>query len=352
MQSTLALCLVFCPLLASLSTEALAAEPDPLFESDEPLTISIAGPFTTLMRERPDEEELDGTASWTEADGTEVEVSVQLRTRGNYRRDASTCPFAPIRLDFRGSEVEGTLFDGQDKLKLVTHCRERSTKYEQLVIREYLTYRMLNAITELSYRVRLLRITYVDTEGQRDARETWAFVIEHRDRLARRTGFDALEVESASIEDLDPEYTNITSVFHYLIGNTDFSPISAAEGDTCCHNTQPFTAEDGTVHSIPYDFDMSGMINAPYAAPNPRFRLRDVRQRLYRGRCRFNEHLPATLTLFQDARETIYGLVADEPNLTGPNRRSMSSFVDSFYRTIDNPRNVQRRLTDACIGPR
>ncbi len=351
MRSTFMPRIVFCLLLAGVGGNAISAEPDPLFASLEPLEITIAGPFTTLMRERPDEEELDGTASWIEADGTAVEVSVQLRTRGNYRRSSETCTFAPLRLNFRGSEVEDTVFDEQDKLKLVSHCRERSTRYEQLVIREYLTYRMLNALTDISYRVRLLRITYRDTDEQRRDRESWAFVIEHKDRFDNRTGFDALEVDGASLDDLNPAFTNLTSVFQYMIGNTDFSPLSAPEGQGCCHNTHPFAVEGGDVHAVPYDFDMSGMINAPYAAPNPRFGLRDVRQRLYRGRCRFNEHLPATLEQFQAARESLYALVADEASLTQTNRRSMTSYLDSFFRVADDERAVERRLSDACIGP-
>ncbi|MDJ0908964.1 MAG: hypothetical protein QNI99_07205 [Woeseiaceae bacterium] len=360
MQSTLTLFLAFCPLLASVSVAETPPEPDPpfepqfdpLFESHEPLEITISGPFTTLMRERPDEEELDGTASWTEVDGTEVEVSVQLRTRGNYRRDESTCPFAPLRLDFRGSEVEGTLFDKQDKLKLVTHCRERSVQYEQLLIREYVTYRLLNVLTDISYRVRLLRVTYQDIESNRADRLTWAFVIEHKDRFDNRTGLDPLDVERTSLSALDPEFTNLTSIFQYMIGNTDFSPISAPEGASCCHNTHPFAVEGGPVHSVPYDFDMSGIINAPYAAPNPRFGLRDVRQRLYRGRCRFNDHLPATIEHFQNSREALYAVVAEATALSPRNRRSMERYLDSFFKTLDDERAVERRLTGACIGPR
>lgn len=352
MHSTTALRLASCLLLLILSPAAGAAAPDPLFQSDEPLRFAIAGPFATLMRERPDDEELDGTAAWTEADGTPVEVSVQLRTRGNFRRDSGNCPFAPLRLDFRGSEVEGTLLDGQDKLKLVTHCRDRSSRYEQLVLREYLTYRMLNTVTDLSYRVRLLQITYHDTDGVRNDVETWAFLIEHKDRFDNRTGLEALDIERVSLSELDPAFSNLIAVFQYLIGNTDYSPIAAAEGVSCCHNTHPYARDGGAVHSIPYDFDMSGMVDAPYAVPNPRFRLRSVRDRQYRGRCRFIDHLPASLERFQAARETLYSLVADEPLLTASSRRGLKSFLDSFYRTIDNERAVDRRLSGECVGQR
>lgn len=350
MQPTLKHCLVCCLLLAGAA--AMPSEPDPLFRSHEPLEIAIAAPFTTLMDERPENEELDGTATWTEPDGSTVEVSVQLRTRGNYRRDPDICSFVPLRLDFRRAEVEGTLFDKQDKLKLVTHCRERSTRYEQVVIREYLTYRLLNVLTDLSYRVRLMRITYEDTEDDRDDRLTWAFVIEHKDRFDNRTGFDPLEIEGSSLEELDPAFTNLTSVFQYMIGNTDFSPISAPEGRGCCHNAHPFAVEGGLVHAVPYDFDMSGIINAPHAGPNPRFGLRDVRQRLYRGRCRFNDQLPATLKHFRNSREALYAVVAEEPALSQRNRRSMTRYLDSFFETIDDERAVERRLTGVCIGPR
>ena len=51
-----------------------------------------------------------------------------------------------------------------DKLKLAVHCRD-SERYEQTLLREYMAYRLLNLATPMSFQVRLLRITWVDTEA-------------------------------------------------------------------------------------------------------------------------------------------------------------------------------------------
>lgn len=324
-------------------------ETDPLFQSHEAVAIRIKGPLTTLKRERSDEEDLQAKAIWQEPDGRTIEVDVGLRARGIYRRRRDTCPFPPVRLNFKTSAVKGTVFENQDKLKMVSHCKDRSGTYEQAVLREYLTYRMFNLFTDLSYMVRLVKITYEDTESNRKPYEAVSFIIEHKDRFTNRTGLPIVEIPRTYLSDLDPEYTNLTSVFQYMIGNTDFSPLRGAEGEDCCHNVNLFGNEDGPLFPVPYDYDMSGMIDAAYASPNPRFNLRNIRQRLYRGRCAYNEHLPATIQAFKDKREDLYGLIASDEYMSKSSRKKMTRYLDSFFKVIDNPKNVDRKLVRACV---
>ena len=78
-------------------------------------------------------------------------------------------------------------------------------------------------------------------------------------------------------------------------------------GDAALAPEQP--AEEGRVLPIPYDFDMSGIVDAPHSAPNARFGLRNVRHRLYRGRCANNEHLSASIQAFREHKPAIYDLV-------------------------------------------
>ena len=152
------------------------------------MTVTIEAPLTTLMRDRPDEEYLVGKFSFHADDGTEKTVDLKVRTRGEYRRQKKHCDFAPIRLNFRTEELEDTVLAGQDKLKMVTHCRsKRKRQYEQLLLREFLAYRILNVITEKSFRVRLLQINYIDTEGA-DPMTTLGFVIEEYVAVAERNG--------------------------------------------------------------------------------------------------------------------------------------------------------------------
>lgn len=338
-------------LFVSAANTAVAqpsGDADPLFQSEDPLHLRLVAPIAELKRERSDEEELDGTLRWSEADGREVEVAVRIRARGNYRRRRDTCPFPPLRLNFKKSEVEGTVFDGQDKLKLVSHCRDRSSRYEQAVLREWLTYRLLNVMTEVSYRVRLVRMTYEDSDRNREMDPEYGFFIESKERLAARLGLSILELGRSAVDDLQPAYTNLTSIFQLMIGNTDFSPIAGAEGEICCHNVHLYGGED-TILPIPYDFDMSGMIDAPYASPNPRFNLRNVKQRLYRGRCAFNEHLPDSIRAFDERRDALYALVDRDVHMQKSSRRKMRGYLDSFFKIIDSDKNVERKIIRACL---
>ncbi|HEX5787508.1 MAG TPA: hypothetical protein VFY03_04975 [Woeseiaceae bacterium] len=322
---------------------------DPLFRSDEVLALHIAAPLTTLMEERPDEEELAGTARWNAADGSLVTVAVDIRTRGNYRRQRDVCPFAPLRLDFRKSEVEGTLFDAQDKLKLVTHCKNDSRRNQQFLLREYLVYRMFNTLSDLSYRVRLLEITWENTEDPRSNFVAPGILIESDERLAKRVGLPPSTLERTTADTLDPAYTNLAAIFHYFIGNTDFSPMAGPAGDTCCHNSTLFGPDGGPYFPVPYDFDMSGMVNTDYASPNPRFGIRDVQTRLYRGRCAHIDYTAQSLALFREHEAELYAWIDYLDALASWPRKDMRGFMDKFFRTIGDPDDVQKQIVDRCV---
>lgn len=328
---------------------ATAGEPDPLFQDHTRVELTITAPMKPLLDKRPDEDYLPGTLSYTEADGSTVEFEIGIRTRGNYRRQPRVCPFPPLRLNIKKSEAKTSLFHKQDKLKLVVHCRDNSERYEQNVIKEYLAYRILNALTDTSYRVRLARVAYIDSEQRDKNRVHYAFFIEHNDRLAKRLDLPEISTARIKVADLAGPYSDLTSLFQFMIGNTDFSPIAGAEGEDCCHNTTLFGHEGEPIYAIPYDFDMSGLVDAPYAEPNPRFRIKRVTQRLYRGRCAYIDNLPASLQQFQENRDTIYGLIDRQPELQDSTRKKMRKFVDRFYDVIDNPKKVQREIASKCI---
>ena len=324
------------------------AELDPLFAADTVLEVRIEAPFGHLTDERPEHKDLDGKFSYTDSQGNAAALDVGLRVRGKFRSTSETCSFPPLRLDFVKSQVAGTLFDGQDKLKLVTHCRNRAVRYEQSLLSEYLAYRIYNQLTDVSFRVRLMHATYISTDGGSDL-ESYAFIIEDKHRLAHRLGLKKPDVNRVRVADLDAAELNLSSVFQYFIGNTDFSPIAAAPGEACCHNQVLFARKGKAYLSVPYDFDQSGLVNAPYAAPNPKFELNSPRHRLYRGRCANNYRLPATLALFREKRTAIETLVANQEGLRYATRKQMLDFIGDFYKTIEDPDRVTRNIVNRCI---
>ena len=340
-------------LIAFLSCCSIAAaeqDPDPLFAEDGVLDVRIVAPLDSLMDDRPIETYVDGTFTFQDADGSEVAFDVGLRTRGRYRRSEDVCPFAPIRLNFRKSQTKDTLFHKQDKVKLVTHCQNNSKDYEQHVIAEYLAYRIFNLITDVSFRARLLRVTYVDTDRNNREHESYAFIIESSKRFSKRIGApDGVAARIVAITDLVPEYAALAAVFQYFIGNTDYSLIAAAEGENCCHNHELFGTRDTRYFSVPYDFDMTGFVDAGYAKPSENLGIRSVRQRLYRGRCAHNDYVTGAVSLFTKHRDEIYALINDEPLLRDKTRRDQLRFVDDFYKSTETPKDIRKKLVDDCI---
>jgi len=342
-RRTILAALVLC---TGAAAPAKPAEPDRLFRDNSVLEVTITAPMKPLVRERSKDEYLKGTFEYVDADGTPVVLDIGIRARGNFRH--RICDLPPLRLNFKKSQVKGTLFQKQNKLKLVVPC-EDSDRYEQLLLREYIAYRILNALTDLSFRVRLLHITYVDTNGSRNDDVRYAFVIEHEERFAKRHGLEEVELKWTSVGALEPAELNLTSVFQFLIGNTDFSPIAGAPERGCCHNYVLYRGESGRFVPVPYDFDHSGIVDAPYAEPNDAFNLRNVQERMYRGRCANNDYIPASIERHREARESIYQLVKELPGADNRTERETTRYLDSFFELIGKPSKVNRYITKKCI---
>ena len=341
-------------LVTTPSSEAQQNDPTvsqavaPLFASHLPLRVTIEAPLTTLMKDRPDEEYLDGAFTFTGDDGAEQTIDLKIRTRGNYRRAEEHCDFAPIRLNFRKKQVADTKFAGQDKVKLVTHCQNNRSYYEQLVLREFLAYRIYQVMTNKSYGVRLMQVNYVDTEGAKPMTKL-AFAIEDDDDVAKRVGMKPVKIPGIRNEDLDRRQQSLVNVFEYMIGNTEYSLIKAEPDKDCCHNSDLMSATgEPPFTPLPYDFDFAGLVNAPYAEPNPRYDFQSVRYRLYRGLCRNNELLPDTIQQYLDKKDAIYAIIDELDMLSTRSRWDVTSYLNAFYDLISTPKNVNARLIEKC----
>jgi hypothetical protein len=340
----------------ALSTSLYAADnlPAPLFADRGILEINIVAPMKTLMDVRPDKSYLDGTLAYTQQDGTERRLAIKLRTRGNYRRDKEHCDFAPIRLNFSKPEVAGTLFDGQDKLKLVTQCKTGDGAYAKVVLREYLAYRLFQQLSDVSYGVRLLRIKYVDSDGGAGITR-YGFVIEGEADVAQRNALQPVKAERLSAEEHDPARQNLVHLFEFMIGNTEYSLVNPEPDKSCCHNADILSATGGPPYvALPFDFDFAGLVNAPYAEPNPRYPISSVRIRFYRGLCANNTLLPGTIDLFERKRDDVFRAIDELAGTSSSARRTLRwsrNYVDAFYYVIEDPDRVQQELLDKCYDP-
>ncbi len=323
-----------------------ASGADPLFESNEFLSVTLTGPFEQLNKERDKSKRYSGLITY-EIEGEQVSHNLEMEVRGNNRLKKTVCKFPPIRLRFKKKAVADSLFDKQRKLKLVTQCNQFTNWYGDYVLSEYLAYRILNVLTDDSYRVRPLRIKYVDPVGKIWEGENFAFLIEANRRLAKRLELEKLEIESTTADELQSRHLNIVSLFQLMIGNVDWSATNVQEGD-CCHNVKLFGLEGKDTLAIPYDFDLTGLVNAEYAIPNADMKLRTVRERRYRGYCPNNDLLDENIELFNARKEEIISLVQNFDATSKRNRKRMVNYIESFYRIINDPDRVESVIHGYC----
>jgi len=132
-------------------------------------------------------------------------------------------------------------------------------------------------------------------------------------------------------------------VFQYMIGNTDWA-VSAL------HNIVLTEDSTGVVYPVPYDFDWSGVISTPYAQPDPRLNLPNVRQRAFRGMCRSPQDLATLFARFNARKDTIYtlyrGMAAE--GLEAKRISQALDYYDEFFKTINDPGRTRREFILAC----
>jgi hypothetical protein len=151
---------------------------------------------------------------------------------------------------------------------------------------------------------------------------------------------------------LDQTQMAHVQLFQFLIANTDASLIKPSGDDDCCHNIQVLRPVDSDTARIPvpFDFDMSGFVNARYAAPPSQIPIRDVRQRYYYGLCQPDEVLGAGIAHMQSKRADIEALIANEELLSDDYKASSLKYIESFYAILDNPKRVNSEIVDRCRG--
>lgn len=327
---------------------APAAAQARLFAEDGEVSFTLNAPFGRLIRNA--QRSVDPVEGAIALPGGSP-IPMQLAPRGFTRRTGDLCNFPPLKLDFDRPAMAGTLFEGQDKLKLVTQCRPQPA-YEQLLVREYTVYRLYSTLTPLSFRVRPARVTYHDSEGRRDDLTKFAFLIEDGDAMAHRNGLREIELGAREVSSSQIDNAALVrfALFQFVIGNLDWEYFAGPAGDTCCHNGKLVGAEGATTGlvPVPYDFDFSGLVGAPYAGPPAGINVSSPFERYYRGHCRANAFVPAAIALMKERRPQWEAIIDGESRLTEPSRRDMRKFIAESFTILDDPRRVERQITGHC----
>ncbi len=313
----------------------------PLFNSHDILELSLTFDWKELISDVGDNRSYHNAhLTYFITEGDSVSIPVEVQTRGHYRRSRENCNFPPIRIRFPEDKVTNTLFSGQDKLKLVTHCNNRKV-FAEYLLKEYLAYRIYNLFCDESYEVRLARITYNDSEGKNKQLTRFAFFIEKTEHLASRIGGTEIEFSGLAKEVTDQKLTLIFSVFQYLIGNTDWSIPGL-------HNVRLISLHGPKYAPVPYDFDFSGLVGTYYSIPDPKLPIKSIFQRIYRGPCVELETILPVLELFNGKKSEIYSLISDFEYLEEKERANILRYFDKFYKTLNNDRKLKKEFILNC----
>lgn len=307
-----------------------------LFSTDETLEIMLKTDLKQLLKYKKEGEYQEG-----EITVLDKSYPIRLKARGNYRRE--NCSFPPITLNFSKTEFEDESFKQLEKLKLVNACKMQ-INYEQYILREYMIYKTFNLMTDKSFKVRLLKIDYVDSKEKIKTVTRYGFVIEDQYMMADR--LDGIIVKKTGIRDqsTNKEQIVLVSIFNFMMGNTDWQVPRL-------HNLKLLKLNEiseTTPYVIPYDFDYTGMVDASYAIPAPVLGIESVRQRLYFGKCYTETDIKIAVDKFLNKKEAIYELYQNFELFNKNSTNSSVNYLDSFYKIIEEEKQWKHYFINNC----
>ena len=328
---------------------------NPLFESDEILDVVLTAPISQVYRQKNDAKRLWQTGTWayTDNNGTIEKLDVSIRTRGIFRRE--NCKRPPLRLNFKKDQVKATLFQGQDKIKLVSPCKASTLAQQQLLL-EYLAYRSLSILTDNSMRTRMLRLKHVDS-GNKKTWTHYAFLLEPESDIAERLGLKVKHVPRLHSSQHNKTHTALIELFQLMIANNDYSVLAGPEGKDCCHNVEVLSPIDTDQNQseqnlvlIPYDFDSSGLVNARYALPPEKLPIKSVRTRYYRGRCQKLETINTSIAHILSKKPEILELFQNNTLLNNRTKNKNIKYLREYFQLLESPKGIESKIIGNCRG--
>ena len=308
--------------------------------SDKAIPIHIKADLNAILLRKPTPEKYSGLFSYTDNNGKKRSWKAALTPRGNMRN--KHCLFPPLKLDVVKADLKAAGFNSTyDDLKMVIPCKDEPI-YQDLVLKEYLAYKLYNEVTDLSFRVQLIDMTLEDSKNQLATIKGKAFIIEKDDELAQRLNGRILKPSNASRDALDAKAFDQMCLFQFMIGNTDWYVYNK-------HNVKLLAAENYSFPvPVPYDFDYAGMVDADYATPHDKIPVKDVKERFYLGPCREKEDLETTFQLFNSKKSSILSTCDNFAKISPSSHQSVSNYIQDFYAILENPKQKEDLVVAHC----
>jgi len=297
------------------------------FLNHDLIELTVRADFSALRsdRDRTNHDYHSANLEWNDA-GESIKIPFKLKTRGNFRLKCENCDFPPLRFKFKTKNTVNTIFEGQKKLKLVTHCRDTSEVMQQAMLREYLVYKLYNTISDYSLRVRLVKVKYVDVITG-DELDRYAFFIESKSQMAARLGVEEIQMANLTQKELVQNNTVQLALFNYMIGNTDWS-IPKLHNVTLLRNER-----HAPPIAVPYDFDMSEFVNASYMN---KYMGRELLENRYKGVKVSMDALEISLDHYQSRKVQLTDTILDFDYIDVEGKQQCLQLINSFYKLVEN----------------
>jgi hypothetical protein len=326
----------------SLPQDTSSIQPG-LFDNDSYLEIRIVTDIDTLLKDKSENPSYHlSRLSYKSSDSTWISIDADIRVRGNFRKQDANCDFPPLKIRIDKKNRTNTIFEKNRELKMVTHCQSDIPEYEQFVIQEYLIYRMYSILSEISFKTRLLKVTYIDNDDPGLTFEKFAFFVEDQDIMEERLNGHFLNLKTVDPGDIDWNHYLIISFFQYMIINTDWSlPIM--------HNIDLFSLDYFKPPiPVPYDFDWSGLINIPYKVPTVAGMQVRIPERIYKGPCLKKKDIKKIKQLFAEKKAELFNIYFDCPYLDEEHKNKTFENLQIFYQILEDKYIFDSTFVDQC----
>lgn len=325
---------------AQNSIENKSSKQSGLFSNQDILAVKLHYSNKDIKKETNDSTYIKSSFNYKVNNDNWTSVPIELRSRGNFR--LKTCYFAPIKVKIKKSNAKSTIFEGHKKLKLVLPCLIQKDNDDN-VIKEFMAYKLYEIISPYYYKTRLLDIAYTEIKGKKTKEhQIKGFIIEDDKVLAKRIDAKVLKANVHPLEQ-DPIASLRNDFFQFMIGNTDFSAAKQ-------HNEDLFYVNN-EILPVPYDFDMSGLVNASYAlvgnTQKGPLKITSVTQRQYRGFKRNPSLVEKVKNEFIENRIKLIQVVTDlKPYFENENEYDKAyAYITSFFEIVMNASKFNSYIT-------
>ncbi|MDG2396148.1 MAG: hypothetical protein P8M03_00640 [Flavobacteriaceae bacterium] len=306
-----------------------------LFSNSDALSMKLSYSNKNMKRKTNDSTYIDTDLFYKSEDGSWVNFPVSLRARGNFRR--ATCYFPPIKMKIKKSNSNSTLFEGNKKLKLVLPCKIEKDLNDN-ILKELIAYKLYEHISPYHFKTRMVNIEFREVKGKKfKDHQLKGFLIEDDKKVAKLHDGKVFERFIHPLA-MDAETSIQNALFQFMIGNTDFSVAYQHNGK--------LLYIDKKIMPLPYDFDMSGLVNASYSVPNETLGINSVTQRVFRGFKRDDSEVQKIRQQFLDKKASILETVKSfEGDFDNPKEYSEAlSYIESFFTIIESDANFKSKV--------